>query len=95
MCYDCDYKGNDETELKRHMRSHKQKVTNEELKEDIKAAKEEVLQSLKIVLKGKEAIETDKNDKDDSTNLLIKARSINDVLVSFPEFFVLLLSVRF
>ena len=87
-CNDCDYTFDNEMELRRHISTHNERVavSNEELKQDIKAAKEEVLASIKNILKKKEVSEIDKKDKDDTSNILMKARSINDVLLSFPEF---------
>ena len=44
------------------------------------------MESIKNILKKKEVSEIDKKYKDDTSNLLMKPTSINDVLLSFPEF---------
>ena len=63
------------------------RLTNEEVRQDIKTAKEEVLQSLNIIMKQKEAsVNAENLEKDDAGNLLIKSRSIKDVLIYYPEF---------
>ena len=78
---------NVELELKSQRHIHAHRVSYEELQEDIKTAKEEVLQSLNIIMKQKEAsVNAENLEKDDAGNLLIKSRSIKDVLIYYPEF---------
>ena len=69
------------------MSFHDQDVTNKELKEDIRTAKEEILKSLDGIKNKKEASETaEPVEKGEVGNLSLKARSIKDVLISYPEF---------
>ena len=101
LCPVCSLLFTDVTDLKHHLNIHQEdnkeykindehsKVSLEDIQKDIKEAKDEVLNTIKLIYKQKEqqnnTNDTETSNNDDFENVAYKARSIEEIVAAYPE----------